>query len=378
MKTPLFLPLFAIALLIGIQDVTAQPLFGVEPFCLAENTLAKVSLPATAIAEMLRSNSDGIALKDACLETPPAGQAQGWQADFDGDGREEMWLLYHSGAADAGCNVLLVVTPAGGGKYNLVELTAMRPGKALLRPIHVLETGMQMYFQTTMKAADGKPETYAAFLAFTQTAVVPLTSWLARNPVIDGKAVTQTINVALADVTFDGRKEVLMQYTYHTGTKMNDKSIIDRYVLALDFSPSNYAYALYDSMSYAKMKEADALAKSGQRQLGRAGTAADGIIKVREALRINPFLTKTRVGLGRYFLNTGRYADAEKTFLDAAEIDPLYPKSYLWLGDTYLRMNDMQKTLGAYQTFLKLEPDSRDSQKVKQNIKKITVPRGRH
>jgi hypothetical protein len=379
MKHIALLPFICLLFLQPLGNSHAQVQFGIESFCLDNKALAQVSLPAAAIAEAIKGNEEGIKPADACLTTPLTGQANGYQADFDGDGKEEMWLLYHSGPADAGCNAVLMVSPIGGGKYTLHELVSMIGGKALIRPIKCLDKGTQMYFQVAYKGADGKIETRGSLLAYTQTAIVPLTTWLQKNVTREGKVLTQDIRAALYDVTFDGRKEVLLQYSYYAqaGGKLIDKNLVDRYVLTLDFVPASYQYGLFDSTGYSKIQQADALAKSGQRMVNKASTSADGITKVREALRLNPFMTKSRVLLGRYFLNSGRYADAEKTLLDASGMDPKYPTTYQLLGDTYLRLNDMQKALSAYTTYLELNPDAHDKSKIKQNINHITVPKGR-
>ena len=102
-------------------------------------------------------------------------------------------------------------------------------------------------------------------------------------------------------------------------------------------------------------------------------------MKVREAIRVDPFMVKERVKLGQFFLMDGKYADAEKMLSSAIDFDGTYPKAYKLLGDTYLRLNDLQKALAAYTKFLEYNKvkSSMDVRQVKHNIKQITIPKAR-
>jgi hypothetical protein len=366
----------AALLVLGLAASTAhaQFAFGIEASCSPEDAFAKVTVPAATFAEIVRASAEGIPPADACLTGTPAGALHGFQADFDGNGSEEMFLLY---AADGGCNVLAVLASQGGGSYVMLDMFPLPKGKALLRPMTILQTGVQMYVQSSYTLADGTPEVKGAVFALYKGSLALLTSWTQKNIVKDGVAHTVDVRTAFADLNFDGQREMIVRTSVHQGPTATEKNLVDRYVLTLDYMADHMRYNIYDSSGFDKMQKAEPMAKAGQRMLGRETTRTEGIIKMREALTVDPFLTESRVKLGEFFLMQGKYSDAEKTLLIAQQFEPDYAKTYKILGDTYLRLNDLQKSLDAYNTYLKLNPNAKDKAKVKYNIRQITVPRGR-
>lgn len=361
------------------QRGSAQFSFGMESQVEKGNEYAEISLPATAFEEIIRESGEGISKTDVCLDGEAVGALRGYQADFDGDGTEEMFLLYHSGSETSGCNVLTVIAPIGGGKYRLFDVFSFPGGKSLIRPIKVLENGIQMYLQNAYTNPDGTHGWKGTILSFQQTAILILTSWIQQDFVRDGKHMTEDVRTVFSDMNFDGKKEMFVRYNTHEASRANisEKNLVDSYVLTLDFLPQHLRYGVYDSSGYDKLQESVAMAKSGERMLHRDASRVDGIVKIRQALSMNPFLTSTRVALGTHFLMSGKYADAEQTLLQAVEFDPSYAQSYKILGDTYLRLNDLQKALWAYTTYLELNPRAKDRKKVEHNIKQITIPKRR-
>jgi hypothetical protein len=290
-----------------------------------------------------------------------------------------MWLLYHSGPEDTGCTACVSVSPTGGGKYQLQDLLHVRGGNALIRPIHTLDKGVQMYLQTS-QMKDGVMEVQGSILAYQQTALIILTSWVQRNGLIGDKHVVEKADAVFRDVNFDNTKELIIRYSIHDtgGGAATEKNITDQYILTLDFLPNHLRYGVYDSVGMDKLNEAENMAAAGRRKMNREDTRIDGIVEMRDALQMNPFMTTERVRLGEFLLHDGKYADAEKTLLVATEFDPSYAKTYRILGDTYLRLNDLQKALAAYNTYLSLGPESTYyRKKVEHNVKQITIPRGR-
>ncbi len=371
------LRLCSVALLVlgfGASTARAQFAFGIESSCSPEDAFAKVSVPAATFADIVRSSAEGIPAADACLTGTPGGALHGFQADFDANGSEEMFLLY---AADGGCNVLAVLTSQGGGSYTMLDMFPLPKGKALIRPMTILQTGVQMYAQSTYTLADGSTEVKGAVFALYKGSLALLTSWTQKNIVKDGAPHAVDVRATFADLNFDGQRELIVRTSVHQGASMTEKSLVDRHVLTLDYMPDHMRYNLYDSAGFDKVQQAEPMAKTGQRMLGREQTRTEGIIKIREALTVDPFLTSYRVKLGEFFLMSGKYSDAEKTLLIAQQFEPGYAKTYKILGDTYLRLNDLQKSLDAYNTYLKLSPNAHDKAKVKYNIRQITVPRGR-
>jgi hypothetical protein len=358
----------------------AQFAFGIGPFCASDKDYPKITVPAATWLELAKTSKEGVPPADACLNMPAGDALAGYQADYDGDGAEEMWLLYHAGPADAGCNVIVMLTKDGGG-YKLEDMLAIPGGKAMIRPIQTLKTGVQMYVQNTYTLPDGNKETKGMLLGYQQHAVVILISWAENGFVKDGKKFTQKVDAAFSDVNFDNQKELFLRYSvYETAGKITEKNLVDRSVRTLDFVPNHLRYVVYDSVGFDKVATAEAKAKAGLRAINRESTRDDGILKIQDALRADPFDAKTRTKLGQFFLMNGKYGDAERTLLLATEFDPMSAKAFKLLGDTYLRLNDLQKVLTAYTRYLELTPKdngSLDYRQVKHNIKQITIPKAR-
>jgi len=380
MKTLAVSFLIVAASLMPVSKASAQFAFGMQYSVAAEDAYAKITLPASALADIVKESGDVISGKDVCLTDKPQGTLTGYQADYDGDGTEEMWLLYHSGPEDAGCNVTLIITAAGGGKYQLMDLLSFPGGKALLRPIVALDGGVQMYMQNSRTTEDGSAEVKGSVLAYTQTALIILTSWTQRAGMREDTFITEQVDAVFIDMNFDNVKELVVRYNSHEtgGGAATSKNLVDQYILTLDFLPNHLRYGVYDSVGYDKIQEAETTAKVGRGQLNRDETRIDGIVKMRDALQANPFMTWARVRLGEFLLHDGKYSDAEQTLVLARAFDPEYNKTYRILGDTYLRLNDLQKALTAYERYMELGPESNYyKRKVEHNIKQITIPKKR-
>lgn len=380
MKTTVSSLLLLAVMLLPLSDASAQCAFGMKYSVAAEDAYAKVTLPAAALAAIIQESGDAISAKDVCLGDKPEGTLSGYQADYDGDGTEEMWLLYHTGPQDAGCNVTLIVTPVGGGKYQLMDLLSFPGGKALIRPIIALDGGVQMYLQNEHTLEDGTQEIKGSLLAYQQTALIILTSWTQRAGMRDDTFIAEQVDAVFTDLNFDNIKELVVRYSLHEtgGGAPTAKNMVDQFILTLDFLPNHLRYGVYDSAGYDKIQEAENMAKSGRTMLNRDETRIEGIVKMRDAMQINPFMTWARLRLGEFLLHDGKYSDAEQTLILARTFDPEYNKTYRLLGDTYLRLNDLQKSLTAYERYMALGPESNYyKRKVEHNIKQITIPRNR-
>lgn len=377
MKTRQFL-FTAVAILVLAVTSRAQFAFEIEQYCVPEKETEKVTLPAATFAEIVRGAGIGIPDKDACLLPSPAGTLNGYKADYDGDGSEELCFLYHNGPADAGCNVVVFLAPMPDGKFKFLDMLPIPGGNALIRPINVLETGTQMYVQDQYPLADGNPETKGTILSLKEGSCIILISWTQKPYTREGKRFVDLFKVAFFDQNFDGRKELfLLHRTHETAGALKEKNVVDEYVLTYDFVPAQLRYVRYDSSGYDKVKEAASMTKAGERMLWRDISSGDGIMKMREGLRVNPFLSSARVRLGEFLLHAGKYGDAEKALLEATAFEPGYAKSYKLLGDTYLRLNDLQKSLAAYNKYLELNPNAKDKKKIQHNIRQITIPKAR-
>jgi hypothetical protein len=380
MKTLIRSFLLLVVFLAPLTNASAQVAFGMKNSLAPEDAYAKVTLPASALADIVKESGEAVTSKDVCLGDKPEGTLSGYQADYDGDGTEEMWLLYHTGPADGGCNVTLIITPVGGGKYQLMDLLSFPGGAAMIHPIVALDGGVQMYLQNTHKLEDGSDEVKGSLLAYQQTALIILTSWTQRAGMRDETFITEQVDAVFLDLNFDNIKELIVRYSLHEtgGGAPTAKNLVDQYILTLDFLPNHLRYGVYDSAGYDKIQEAENMAKSGRTMLNRDETRIEGIIKMREAMQIDPFMTWARVRLGEYLLHDGKYSDAAQTLILGRAFDPDYNKTYRILGDTYLRLNDLQKALAAYERYMELGPESSYyKRKVEHNIKQITIPKKR-
>ncbi len=373
----LTLPILFLTLCAG--TLNAQFAFNMKQFVEADDAYAKVTVPASVWAEMVKSSQEGINQQEACVLSSTPGELSGYQADYDGDGTEEMWLLYRNNSVEPGCNMLAVMTPVGGGSYKLLDMLALPAGTALIRPIKTLDEGVQLYAQCSYTLEDGSPETKGILLGFRQQSIVILISWTQKTSTVENRRIVQDVQAAFVDINYNNRKELFLDFRTHEpkgNSALSEKNMTDRYVITLDYLPNHLRYGVYDSTGYDKIQQAGSLVKSGERMLGKASTRDEGVVRIREALRLNPFLTRTRVKLGQFFLNQGKYADAEKTLLLARAFDDTYPKNHKLLGDTYLRLNDMQKALDCYTTYLDMIPKNTrtlDARQARINVQRITV-----
>lgn len=380
MKTLVSTLLLVVCLLAPAGQAHAQYAFGMQYSIAPDDAYAKVTLPATALADIIAESADGIKPEDVCLGEKPEGTLNGYQADFDGDGRDEMWMLYHTGPEKTGCNVTVIISPMGGGKYQLMDLMNFPGGEVVMHPIVTLDEGVQMYLQTTRTFEDGVTQIKGTVLGYTQTALIVLTTWTQNEGMINDTYITEKVDAVFTDVNFDNMKELIIRFNVHEtgGGAATAGNLVDQYILTMDFLPNHMQYGMYDSVGYAKIQEAENLAKVGRGKLNRDESRIEGIIQMREALQVNPFMTWARVRLGEFLLHDGKYADAEQTLKQARTFDAEYNKTYRILGDTYLRLNDLQKALAAYERYMDIGPESNYyKKKVEHNIKQITIPKRR-
>ncbi len=366
------------ALLIFLWTISAagQVDNGIKPYCEPLKNYPAKTLAAHVLRSLLVQGNSGADPAQYCAGEG-AQEAHGFEADLDGDGETEMALLLHSGPAETGCNTLYLVREEANKTYKLLDVFPVAPGSATLLPVKLLPKGLQMYSQSTLKRAEGGVETKAALFTYDKDALLVLISWLEKDGMVDGKRVVTTTRCALADVDFHGVKELFLKMsTYEPGAgKPDEKNLTDEYVLTLQFLATQYRYVLYDSSGFDKVRKSADLTAQGARLLYNEKTADDGVIKLKDAISMDPFNTDARITLGRYYLRTAQISDAERSFSQAIEMDPMRPEAYAGLGDTYIKINDLQKTLDNYRKYLELKPDGRDAKRIKNNIKQITIPK---
>jgi len=374
------LPVFSALLIIFLAiPLAAQVDFGLQPYCESPKNYPAKSLPSQVLRTLVTEAGNGADPAQFCLGDGAAAEAHGFEADLNSDQQAELILVQHSGPGDTGCNALFILREESNKTYKLLDMFQVAPGTATTLPIRLLPNGMQIYSQSSYKKEDGSMETKGAFFTFEKEALLVLISWVTKDGTVNGARTVTTAQGALADVDYHGVKEFFLKIsTYQPGDgKPDDKNLTDRFVLTLQFLATQYRYVLYDSSGFDKITRAKDMTSVGARLLYSEKTAEDGVMKLKEAIAMDPFSTDARVTLGRYYLRTGKISDAERSFSQAIEMDPMAPDPYKYLGDTYIKINDLQKTLDNYRKFLELHPDGREAKRVKAIIKQITVPKAR-
>jgi tetratricopeptide (TPR) repeat protein len=378
--TPRLLVLSALTLLLLIAPLAAQQADnGIAPYCEPLKDFPAKTLSSQILRTLLTESNNGVDPTQYSVGQGAAAEARGFEADLNGDKVPEMILLQHGGPADAGSNTLFLVREEANKSYKLLDVFNVTPGIGMILPIRLLPKGIQVYSQSTYKREDGSTESKAAFFTSENDALLALISWVNKDGTVNGKRVVTSTQAALSDYDYHGVKELFLKIsTFEPGAgRPNDDNLTDQHVLTFQFLATQYRFTLYDSSGYDKIKKSAELTSQGARMLSNEKTAEDGVMKLKDAVTMDPFNTDARLILGRYYLRTSKISDAERTFSQAIEMDPLTPESYAYLGDTYIKINDLQKTLDNYRKYLELKPDGREAKRLKMNIKQITVPKGR-
>lgn len=363
----------------GASAVAQQYEFGFKPYCENMQFFPAKKLSAQQLREIFTAGNPGVSADQFCIGSATVTDAEGFEADFDVNGTPEIVVLVHGGAADAGCNTIFVVRSTNTGGYTFLDAFNFTPGRALMCPVRLMSKGTQFYVQSTYALQDGTVETKGAFFAFEKDLFVNLISWTQSDGLAEGTRVVKQAQIGLADVDYHGIKEMYVKYsTYKPGMgKIDEKNLVDQHVLQLNYAASQMRYTLYDSSGFDKIQRAAEMTKAGQRLLYGKTTEADGIVKLKEAIALNPFNTDARVILGQHFYATGKPSDAENVLLRAIAMDPSDARAYGIIARVYIKLNSLQQCLDNCRKYLELNPNAKDKKKIEWIIKQITIPKRR-
>lgn len=106
-------------------------------------------------------------------------------------------------------------------------------------------------------------------------------------------------------------------------------------------------------------------------QLYREKQYAQAEAAFTEALKYRPDFGLAANNLGFVYFKQEKFAEAARWFENTLQIDPSRAIAYLNLGDARARLNDNEKAKSAYNTFLKLSPNSPNAAYVKEALKKL-------
>jgi Tfp pilus assembly protein PilF len=89
----------------------------------------------------------------------------------------------------------------------------------------------------------------------------------------------------------------------------------------------------------------------------------------------NPLQAVKEIRVANYYFKKGSYRAAAKRFEEALKWDPNSVEAYLRLGDTRTKLGDTAAARTAYEKYLELEPDSKESSSLRKKLGKDSVKR---
>jgi TolB-like protein/DNA-binding winged helix-turn-helix (wHTH) protein/tetratricopeptide (TPR) repeat protein len=81
-----------------------------------------------------------------------------------------------------------------------------------------------------------------------------------------------------------------------------------------------------------------------------------GLMAGREALRLAPDLGEAHAALGKLYVGRRRFADAERSFAKAVELNPQYSTARQWYGTMFARLRRCDEALEQVQVAARLDP----------------------
>jgi tetratricopeptide (TPR) repeat protein len=85
----------------------------------------------------------------------------------------------------------------------------------------------------------------------------------------------------------------------------------------------------------------------------------------------NPLQSQKDVGVGKFEYTKGNYPAAERRFLDATKWNDQNSEAWLRLGMAAEKAKDPQTAKGAYEKYLKLQPEAKDAAEIKKKLAKL-------
>lgn len=82
----------------------------------------------------------------------------------------------------------------------------------------------------------------------------------------------------------------------------------------------------------------------------------------------NPLQASKEMKIGAFYYKKGSYKAAAHRFQEATKWNPTLAEAFLRLGDAEIKLKDKKAAREAYQKFLELEPDGRDSAEVRKKL----------
>jgi tetratricopeptide (TPR) repeat protein len=82
----------------------------------------------------------------------------------------------------------------------------------------------------------------------------------------------------------------------------------------------------------------------------------------------NPLEAQNDLKVGNFYFRQGKYKAAVSRFREATRYNPSYAEAFLRLGDAEEKMGDKQAASDAYEKYIELAPDAKNTAAVKKKI----------
>ncbi|HLJ51512.1 MAG TPA: tetratricopeptide repeat protein [Bryobacteraceae bacterium] len=82
----------------------------------------------------------------------------------------------------------------------------------------------------------------------------------------------------------------------------------------------------------------------------------------------NPLQAEKELRIGNYYFKKGKYTAAANRFTEATKWNPNFADAFLRLGDAQEKLHDSKAAREAYQKYVDLAPDGKDTEHIKKKL----------
>jgi len=105
--------------------------------------------------------------------------------------------------------------------------------------------------------------------------------------------------------------------------------------------------------------------------LAQLGQYEEALKMVDKSLALKPDSAAALDSKGYALFGMGKYKEALTAYQDALKQDPTIGEIYLHIGDTYEKLQEREKAMKSYQTYLQMTPDAPDKALIEAKIKQL-------
>ncbi len=96
----------------------------------------------------------------------------------------------------------------------------------------------------------------------------------------------------------------------------------------------------------------------------------DESLKPKAEYTFNPLQAENELKIGNFYFKRGSYKAASKRFEEATRWNPTYAEAFLRLGECLEKLHDTKGFTAAYEKYIELAPDAKNSDAIRKKIKK--------